>query len=59
MENSKGEMPGRLEGFYNRLTKQNMKHRLYEIYKWQVGRKEASKRAYILWLKSLGDWFEQ
>lgn len=31
IENSRQEMPLRLEGFYNKLNKQNMKRRLYDI----------------------------
>ena len=38
MENSRGEMPQRLEGLFGKLNKQNMKRRLFDIYKWQVGR---------------------
>jgi hypothetical protein len=34
MENSKNEMPVRLEGFFNNLNKNNMKRRLYDIYTW-------------------------
>ena len=34
IENSRQEMPDRLEGFYNNLNKNNMKRRLYDIYTW-------------------------
>lgn len=58
IENSRQEMPLRLEGFYNKLNKQNMKRRLYDIYKWQVGRSDANRSDYAEWLGSVADWLE-
>jgi hypothetical protein len=51
-------MPDRLETFWGNLNKSNMKRRLYDIYKWNVGRREANKTDFADWLGDLGDWFE-
>ena len=51
-------MPQRLESFHNKLNKENMRCRLFYIYKWMVGRREASRDGYIAWLKELADWFK-
>lgn len=48
----------RLEGFFSRLNKQNMKRRLYDIYKWQVGRSDANRSDYANWLSGVADWIQ-
>ena len=58
IENSRQTMPKRLEDFWSNLSEQNMKRRLFYIYKWAVGRSAASRRGYIEWLSGLADWFE-
>ena len=50
-------MPQRLELFYGNLTRQNMKRRLFYIYRWSIGRREASREDYALWLAELTRWF--
>lgn len=58
IEGSRHEMPMRLEGHFNKLNKQNMKRRLFDIYKWQVGRADATRKEYADWLAGLADWME-
>lgn len=58
MENSRHEMPMRLEGLFNNLNKQNMKRRLYDIYKWQKGRSDANRKEYADWLAQVADWMQ-
>lgn len=58
MENSRQEMPMRLEGFFSKLNKQNMKRRLFDIYKWQVGRSDANRSEYADWLGGVADWMQ-
>ena len=57
MVTSSQEMPKRLELFFNNLNKQNMRRRLFYIYKWMVGRREANRNGYLLWLQELSAWF--
>lgn len=52
-------MPKRLEGLFNNLNKQNMKRRLYDIYKWQVGRSDATRSDYANWLEDVAKWMEE
>ena len=52
-------MPQRLENFYSNLNKQNMRRRLFYIYKWMVGRRNANRDDYANWLEDLATWFEQ
>ena len=52
-------MPKRLEGLFNNLNKQNMKRRLYDIYKWQVGRADATRSDYANWLDDVSKWMEE
>ena len=54
--NSKMRMPMRLELFYANLNNNNMKRRLFYIYKWKVGRSDATRSGYAQWLKKLVDW---
>ena len=56
IRNSKMRMPMRLELFYSNLNNNNMKRRLFYIYKWKVGRSDASRSGYAKWLKKLVDW---
>ena len=51
MMNSRMQMPMRLELFYSNLNKNNMKRRLFYIYKWNVGRSDATRAGYAEWLK--------
>ena len=50
-------MPQRLELFYSNLNHENMKRRLFYIYKWSIGRREASREDYARWLTDLTSWF--
>ena len=52
-------MPMRLERMFTKLNRTNMKHRLYEIYKWQVGRSDANRREYADWLEDVAAWIEE
>lgn len=36
-----------------------MRRRLYYIYKWMVGRRDANRDDYADWLEDLATWFEQ
>ena len=58
MDTSTQQMPMRLENFFGNLNKNNMQRRLFSIYKWNVGRSEASYDDFYLWLKNIGDWLE-
>ena len=51
-------MPARLERFWGNLNKKNLKRRLYAMYKWNVGPKEANRADFANWLEDLADWFE-
>ena len=59
MVTSQQQMPQRLELFFNNLNKQNMRRRLFYIYKWMQGRREANRDGYLIWLQELSDWFEK
>ena len=52
-------MPKRLESFYSNLKPDNMRRRLFYIYKWMVGRSAANRDGYVTWLTGLADWFEK
>ena len=58
MLTSSQNMPKRLEQFYSSMNRSNMRRRLFYIYKWQMGRREATRSGFGLWLKGLADWFE-
>ena len=44
--------------FYANLNRANMRRRLFYIYKWVDGRREASREGYIQWLRELVTWME-
>ena len=52
IETSKGEMPQRLENFHSDLNRNNMKRRLFQIYKWSEGR-GSNRAGYEDWLDDL------
>lgn len=52
-------MPQRLELFYSNLNRQNMRRRLFYIYKWNSGRRDATREGYEEWLKGLVAWMEE
>ena len=39
------------------LTPRNQKRRLFYIYKWAVGRDNATRAGYADWLEELADWW--
>jgi len=51
-------MPMRLERFWGNMNSQNMERRLFSIYKWNVGRREANRDDFSDWLSNLADWLE-
>lgn len=53
------ELPGRLERFSRNLNRQNMQRRLFAIYKWNVGRDEASRPGFPKWLAAQADWLSE
>jgi len=57
MENSRKQMPMRLESFHNNLNRNNMRRRLFYIYKWSVGRQEATRSGYVDWLEDMAEWY--
>ena len=59
MANSQQRMPQRLELFYSNLNRQNMRRRLFYIYKWNIGRRDATREGYTEWLKGLVAWMEE
>lgn len=59
MANSQQKMPQRLELFYSNLNRQNMRRRLFYIYKWNIGRRDATREGYTEWLKGLVAWMEE
>ena len=52
-------MPKRLEDFWGNLNSDNLQRRLFAMYKWNVGPREASYDYFSVWLNNLADWFEQ
>ena len=50
-------MPKRYENMYSNLNRNNVRRRLNSIYKWSVGRKEATRAGYQGWLDELVDWY--
>lgn len=59
MVNSQQQMPQRLELFYKNLNRSNMRRRLFYIYKWSVGRREATRAGYAAWLEKLVAWMQE
>lgn len=59
MENSRNEMPIRLERFWSNLNRQNIERRLYAMYTWSVGRSEANRDDFVQWLDNLATWYEE
>ncbi len=59
MDTSLHEMPKRLEDFWDNLNSDNLQRRLFAIYKWNVGRRDASYDDFTDWLKKLADWLEK
>ena len=57
MEHSQQKMPSRLEHFWSKLHDKNMRRRLFYIYKWDTGRRNADREDFGLWLEELGDWY--
>ena len=51
-------MPQRLEGFFNNLNRSNIRRRLFSLYKWNVGRENATRAGYVNWLDDLATWYE-
>jgi len=58
METGLNEMPKRLEDFWGNLNSHNLERRLFAMYKWNVGRKDASYDDFSVWLGSLSEWLE-
>lgn len=59
MVTSQQRMPNRLERFWSNLNRNNMQRRLYQMYKWNVGKRDATRDEFGVWLTTLADWFEE
>ena len=50
-------MPRRLELFWANLHEENMRRRLFYIYKWEVGRRNTDREDFASWLNDLANWY--
>ncbi len=58
MQTGRQQLPKRLRRFSNNLNDNNMRRRLFYIYKFSVGRDRANRDDFVLWLTDVANWFE-